>query len=280
MNFDKSIFENRQEKGAPFLAAHRGVCGANIPCNTLAAYKIAVDQGADVVEIDVAISKDGKYFAFHPWTEPIFLKCGRYLHDMTAEEIEDLYILNQDETPTSYKIPTLAEVLALLKDKVYINVDKFWTDVKGISEEIRKAGVEKQVIVKTSTDEKALAEVKKYASDFMFIPMVRSKDEVTDRLLADGVNVIGTEILFETEQEDVISDEYIASMHEKGLLVWANAIIYDEKAVISAHHTDDISLVETPDKGWGWLIDKKVDFIQTDWLLALRLYVEGRNTEN
>ena len=279
MDFSKNIFENRKEKGAPLIVAHRGVCGANIPCNSLAAYKIAVDQGADVVEIDVAISKDGKYFAFHPWTEPIFLKCGRYLHDMTAEEIEKIYILNQDETPTSYKIPTLAEVLALLKDKVYINVDKFWTDVKGISEEIRKAGVEKQVIVKTPTDEKALSEVKEYASDFMFVPMVRSKDDVTDRLLADGVNVIGTEILFETEQEDVISDEYIASMHEKGLLVWANAIIYDEKAVISAHHTDDISLTDSPEKGWGWLMDKKVDFIQTDWLLAARLYIENRKMD-
>ena len=279
MDFSKKIFENRQERNSPFLAAHRGVCGANIPCNTLAAYKIAVDQGADVVEIDVAISKDGKYFAFHPWTEPIFLKSQRLLSEMTAEEIEKLCIVNQDDTPTSYKIPKLEEVLALLKDKVYINVDKFWTDVKGISEEIRKAGVEKQVIVKTPTDEKALADVKKYASDFMFIPIVSGKDEVTDRLIADGVNVIGTEIIFATEQDDVISDEYIASMHKKGLLVWANAIIYDEKAVISAHHTDDISLTDSPDKGWGWLIDKNVDFIQTDWLLALRTYIEGRRVE-
>lgn len=276
MDFNKSIFENRQEKGSPLLAAHRGVCGANVPCNTLAAYKIAVDQGADMVEIDVAISKDGKYFVFHPGTEPIFLKCGRLLTEMTSEEIENLYILNQDEVPTSYKIPTLAEVLALLKDKVYINVDKFWTDIKGISEEIRKAGVEKQVIVKTYTDEKSLAEVKEYASDFMFVPMVWEKDDVTERLMADGVNVIGAEILFKTEQDEVISDEYIASMHEKGLLVWANAIIYDEKAVISAHHTDDISLTDSPEKGWGWLIDKNVDFIQTDWLLALRLYIESR----
>ena len=41
MNFEKSIFENRKELERPFLAAHRGVCGANIPCNSIAAYKIA-----------------------------------------------------------------------------------------------------------------------------------------------------------------------------------------------------------------------------------------------
>lgn len=52
MDFTKSIFQNRQSKGAPLLILHRGVCGANIPCNAPAAYKIAVDRGADLVEID------------------------------------------------------------------------------------------------------------------------------------------------------------------------------------------------------------------------------------
>ena len=276
MNFNKSIFENRQEKGSPFLAAHRGVCGANIPCNTLAAYKIAVDQGADVVEIDVAISKDGKYFAFHPWTEPIFLKCGCYLHDMTAEEIEKIYILNQDETPTSYKIPTLAEVLALLKDKVYINVDKFWTDIEGISREIREAGVEDQVIVKTGIDEKTLAEVKKYASDFMFIPIIREDNGLTDRLMADGINVIGAEVIFDCEDAEVISKSYVEGMHKKGLMVWVNTIIFDERSVLSAGHTDDISLTDSPDAGWGWVIDRGVDMIQTDWTLSLNQYIKSR----
>ncbi|MDE6974435.1 MAG: glycerophosphodiester phosphodiesterase, partial [Lachnospiraceae bacterium] len=30
----------------------------------MAAFRIAVDQGADVVEIDITKSKDGKYFLF------------------------------------------------------------------------------------------------------------------------------------------------------------------------------------------------------------------------
>ena len=41
MDFNKSIFENRKERNYPFLTAHRGVCGANVPCNSIAAYKIA-----------------------------------------------------------------------------------------------------------------------------------------------------------------------------------------------------------------------------------------------
>ncbi len=276
MDFTKSIFENRQERKAPFLTAHRGVCGANIPCNTLLAYKIALDQGADVVEIDVAKTKDGKFYVFHPGMEHVFLKSSRPISDMTAEELEAMYLVNQDSVKTSYKVPTLQEALALLKDKVYINVDKFWTDVEGISNEIRKAGVEKQVIVKTYVDEKSIEAVEKYASDLMFMTLVWGKDDITEKLLKRNINFIGTEVLFGKESDECISDEYIKSMHEKGLLVWGNSIIYNEADVISAYHTDDISLKEGPEKGWGWLIDKNVDFIQTDWLLMLKNYIESR----
>lgn len=276
INFSLSIAENRRRLGRPFLAAHRGICGANIPCNSLAAYKIALDTGADVVEIDVSKSKDGEYFIFHPGMERKFIGEGISLPDMTAKEIKKLRLLNSDRVPTSYPLPTFAEALELLKDKAYINVDKFWNDVEGISAAIRRAGVEKQVIVKTYTDSESLDRVAKYAPDFMFMPMVNKVDEVTDALLARGVNIIGTEILFDSESDPVISREYIDRMHERGLLIWTNAIVYNEKAVISAYHTDDISLTDSPERGWGWLADRGADFIQTDWLAYAKAYFESR----
>ena len=278
MDFNKSIFENRKELNRPFLAAHRGVCGANVPCNSIAAYKIALSQGADVVEIDVSKTKDGKHYVFHPWMEPVFLK-DKYIWEMTAEELEEKRLVNQDSVKTSYKVPTLDEVFALLKDKVYINVDKFWTDVEGITEAIRKAGVEKQVIVKTHVDEESLAKVEKYAPDLMFVPMVRDKDEITEDLLKRNINLIGVEVLFKDDTADCISDKYIEKMHEKGLLIWTNSIIYDENDIINGYHSDDVSVADSPDKGWGWLIDKNVDFIQTDWLLALKCYLASRENK-
>ena len=275
MDFNKSIFENIKELNRPLLAAHRGVCGANIPCNSIAAYKIALAQGADVVEIDVSKSKDGEYFVFHPWMEPQFLK-SNYLWELTAEEIKNLRLLNQDGVPTVYGVPTLEEVLLLLKDKVYINVDKFWTDVEGISKVIRKCGVEKQVIVKTHIEEKSLDEVEKYAPDFMFMPMAWNKDTVTEKLKNRNINQIGVEVLFGKDDLDCISDEYIEKMHNDGYLIWTNSIIYNDAEIINGGHSDDYSLHTSMDKGWGWLIDKKVDFIQTDWLLMLKTYMESR----
>ena len=276
MDFNRTIFENRMERKAPFLAAHRGICGGNIPCNTLAAYKIAVDQGADVVEIDVTKSKDGVFFVFHPFMEPVLLQGGKLITEMTAEEVKNTPLLNQDKVPTHYRVPTLQEVFAFLKDKAYINVDKFWMDVQGITAEIRKAGVEKQVLVKTPIKEEILKEVETYASDLMFCGIAWHQDEISEQLLKRNINFIGMEALFDQDTDEIISEEYIRWMHEHKLLVWVNSIVYDEKEVISAGYTDDISLTESPDAGWGWLIEKKVDFIQTDWILSLRSYLESR----
>lgn len=274
------MISNILSQKKPLLAAHRGVCGANIPCNTLAAYAIALQQGADIIELDVSKSLDGELFAFHPGMEPVYLKCGKMISEMTAKEVREVPLLNQDEVPTHYRVPTLEEALAFLKDKAYINVDKFWTDVEGITACIRRAGVERQAIVKTYLEEDALREVEKFAPDLMFMPMVRHKDESTEMLLKRNINLIGNEVLFDRETDEVISDAYIAELHRKGLLIWANAIVYNEKDVISAGHTDDVSLTEDPDLGWGWLIRKKVDIIQTDWPLMLKQYIDSRKQRN
>ena len=276
MDFNENIFNNRQKLGRPFLVAHRGVYGANVPCNTLAAYAIAVAQGADVVEIDVSRSKDGKLFAFHPGMEKQFLKIDKSISELTYDEVKKLRLYNYDGVLTHYEVPELKDVLSFLKDKVYINVDKYWDDVKGITEEIRNCGVEKQVIVKTYEDEKIYAEVKKYAPDLMYMVMVRNKDTITDKLCEYGLNLIGEEVLFSDMSAEVFSDEYINDMHAKQKMVWVNPIIYNEKDVIAAAFTDDLSLTCGEENGWGKLIDKNVDFIQTDWLMALRAYAVQR----
>lgn len=264
-------------RDTPYIVAHRGVYGANIPCNTLASYQIALNHGADVIELDVSKSKDGELFVFHPGMEPAFLGIEQHISELTAQEVKKLRLLNYDRVPTSYAIPTFEEALRLLKDKAYINVDKFWTDVEGISAQIKKAGVEKQVIVKSAVDEESLLDyVEKYASEYMFMAIVRANDTVTPLIEKRNINYIGTEVLFDKESDPVIGDAYIRSMHEKGYLVWANSIVYDERAVISAFHTDDKSLWQDPTQGWGWLLDKQVDFIQTDWVLALKQYIKDR----
>ena len=49
------------------LVAHRGA-SAYAPEHTLAAYNLAIDQGADFVEQDLAVTKDGVLVCIHDLT--------------------------------------------------------------------------------------------------------------------------------------------------------------------------------------------------------------------
>lgn len=274
IDFSKSLFENAREN--TLVCAHRGVSGANIPCNTLAAFKAALNQGADIIELDVSKSRDGKFYVFHPGMEKAHLGFPMLLSSVSSKRIEKLHFTNQDNTKTECGVNTLEEILSFLKGKCYINIDKFWIDIPGISEIIRKTGVEKQVIVKTKVNDKYLSLVKKYASDFMFMPIVSKEDNITDKLTEDGINCIGAEVLFTSEDDKVCSKEYISSMHEKKKILWVNSIVYDYKAVLSAGHTDDVAVTDDPDFGWGWLIDRDFDIIQADWCQMLKSYINER----
>lgn len=274
MKAAETIF--KQARSRTLICAHRGVSGGNVPCNTTAAFAGALAQGADIIELDVSKSRDGEFFVFHPGMERAHLRSRKSIALMKAAGVKRLRFVNQDNTKTQFGVERLDDVLDFLKGKCYINVDKFWTDVPGISRAIRKAGVEEQVIVKSGFSQKALKQLREYAPDLMYMPIIRERDEVTQTLLDGGVRCVGAEVLFREESAPVASDEYIDAMHRKGLLLFVNAIVYDYKEVLSAGHTDDAAVAGAPENGWGWLLDKGFDIIQTDWCGMLKSYMERR----
>lgn len=52
---------------APCIIAHRGVC-KNVPENTLPAFDLAIQNGADAIEFDLRRTRDGVLIAFHDRT--------------------------------------------------------------------------------------------------------------------------------------------------------------------------------------------------------------------
>lgn len=277
-DFEKNIFEN--SRGKTLLCAHRGVSGADVPCNTMAAFKAAVMSGADMIELDITKSIDGEYFVFHPGMEPAHLRKKKFISAMKSEKVKKLRFVNQDDCVTDFGINTLEEVFDYLRGRCYINVDKYWTDIPGITRCIRKCGVEKQVVVKSAIKDKYIKEILECAPDLMFMPIVRSKDDITEKLIEKGINCIGAEVLFEKEDEPVASPEYIEKMHAGGMVVFANAIVYNKNAVLAAGHSDDNAFVVSPDYGWGWLIDRGFDIIQTDFCPLFKNYIRDRAEKN
>jgi len=256
------------------IAAHRGVFGGNIPCNTLESFQAALNQGADIIELDISMSRDGELFVFHPGMEPVFLGSPVGICDMNAKQVDSLYLRNTDHTPTQYRVPRLREALELLRGRCYINLDKFWTCPERIAGEVRSLGMQDQVIIKTPASEENFAKVEAVAPDLPYMAIAWDNDNFTDNLLNRSIRYVGVEALFSREDVPIARKEYLLSIREKGLIAWANAIVYNYKAVISAHRTDDISIFKNPDEGWGWLIDRGFNIIQTDWPLALNMYLK------
>ena len=105
-------FDLLQEvKSRVLVAAHRGVMGGNVPGNTITAFEAALQQGADMLELDISRSTDGVLYVFHPGMEPVFLKSQRLITDMHSSEVDQLVYHNADATPTPYHIHRFDEVL-------------------------------------------------------------------------------------------------------------------------------------------------------------------------
>lgn len=256
------------------VVAHRGASGGNIPCNTLAAYEIALRQGADMIEVDVSCSRDGKLFLFHPGMEREHLDKNTNLKLMKYENIKKLRYANYDKTPTQFGIAGFDDFLEQFKDRCFINIDKFWDNPEKIYECIKRHGMTDQVLVKSRISQKVLTVLKNLCPELPYIPIVSEKHPMHAELMNTDINYMGAEVLFEKDSSYLASDEFIDMMHRDGKLVWMNAIIYDYTEQLSGGHSDDSALTVSEDYGWGWMADKGVDFIQTDWTMMLVDYLK------
>ena len=125
---------------APLVIGHRGASGL-LPEHTLEAYRVAIAQGADFIEPDLVITKDGGLIARH---EPILDNTTNvaevfgedrmstkildgeevtayFAEDFTLEEIKQLRAVQSrdfrsPEFDGAFEIPTLQEVIELVQE--------------------------------------------------------------------------------------------------------------------------------------------------------------------
>ncbi|HKB04431.1 MAG TPA: glycerophosphodiester phosphodiesterase [Gemmataceae bacterium] len=94
------------------IIGHRGA-SFDAPENTLAAVRLAWEQGADAVEFDVYLSKDGKIVVMHDRDTRRTAGVDKRVVDQTLDELRALDVGKwKDPKFAGEKIPTLAEVLA------------------------------------------------------------------------------------------------------------------------------------------------------------------------
>ena len=132
--------------------AHRGASGY-APENTLSAVALAPEQGADGIELDVQLTKDGKVVVIHDETTDRTSTGKGRVCDYTLAELKELSFHNHMEQYQGEKIPTLQEVLELVKPgTMQVNIELktgiLW--YPGIEEKtlevVQNAGMEDRVI--------------------------------------------------------------------------------------------------------------------------------------
>lgn len=145
-----SLF-TKERTGEPLILAHRGLgqtfpmdgiqadtCTASIIYepehpyleNTIPSMKAAFDSGADMVELDIKLTKDGQFAVFHDWTLECRTDVQGMVKDYTMDELKNIdigygYTADQGATyPFRGKgvglMPSLDEVLATFPDHAFL----------------------------------------------------------------------------------------------------------------------------------------------------------------
>jgi glycerophosphoryl diester phosphodiesterase len=113
----------RQKKSRPLVVAHRGSSGS-APENTLAAFRLAVEEGADMIELDVRMSRDFHLVVHHDRNVRRTTNGEGFIWDKTLNELRMLDAGSwYDQRFKGEQIPTLRQVMEMLPDHVTLNIE-------------------------------------------------------------------------------------------------------------------------------------------------------------
>ena len=132
--------------------AHRGASGY-APENTLEAFALAGEQGAQGIELDVQLTKDGEVVVIHDETIDRVSTGKGAVRDYTLEELRRFSFHNHKKEYEGVQIPTLREVLEQVKPggmevNIELKTGIYW--YPGLEEKtvelVKAAGMENRVI--------------------------------------------------------------------------------------------------------------------------------------
>ena len=167
-SYEEIIASYYDPDGRPMSCAHRAITyiGNPIPENSLPAIQDAIDHKVDIVELDIARTKDGVYVLCHDTSinRTTTYNGSLKVSDMTYAEICKYPLLEytggsrgvyKDEKGNTLVMPTFEEALQLCRGKIMINLDKFtsqWDNRMELYEIVRRNDCLELVIFKGGYD--------------------------------------------------------------------------------------------------------------------------------
>jgi glycerophosphoryl diester phosphodiesterase len=115
----------KPEAGRVLVVGHRGA-EALAPENTWAAFQAGHQAGADLLELDVQLTRDGRAIVYHDFTLQPKLGDPRWVRDLAWEDLRDLDVGSWFSPAfAGERIPRFVDVLTWARGRVAL-----WVDLK------------------------------------------------------------------------------------------------------------------------------------------------------
>lgn len=259
------------------VACHRGDW-RNFPENSISAIESIIRYGADIMELDLKLTKDSVLVLSH---DRDVKRCTNFssvfkdepeksakVSDLTYEEIRKLSLKRAHGVVIdSIKMPTLEQALRCCKDRICVNVDQgyeYYDLVLAITE---KLGTTDQILIKGKKPiEVVAAHESKYEHNMMYMPIVdiqkSAGQKLFDSYLEQGVVPLAYEVCWQSN-DDGAFDAACKKIIGQGSKVWVNTI-WASLCGGDGNDDDAAYLADEPGQVYQQYLDKGVSMIQTD----------------
>ena len=275
-----------QDRDYVFVAMHRGDW-RNFPENSKGAILSAIRLGADIVELDVHMTKDGRFILNHDKTMDRTTTGKGAVHDLTLAEIKQFKMRDRYGTPTDYDVLTLEEALELTRGKILVNIDKFTAHPREILDAVAAVGALKEVLVKsTHAPDDARRFFGEYwkaveSGELLYMPVIQFCWKHHAKAAHDLPLWIAEEPR-KASMYEICADapEYSAAfsqvLNAKGApRLWVNTL-WDE---LDVGHGDKRALLDA-DGNWGWVLSQGATMLQSDYAAELIVYLMQKGRRN
>ncbi len=277
---DKIVREIHNPKSKYVVViSHRGDW-RNYPENSIQAIESIIRMGADMMELDLKLTKDSVLVLCHDKTVDRTTTGHGNVSDLTYAEISKLYLRRGHGVADSrYRMPTLREALKVCKDRITVNVDKgyeFYDLVLKITEEL---GMTDQVLIKGKHSARDVAEkMSQHPRNMMYMPIVNLPGKSGEALLDEYRQRAEVPLAYEVcwKKMSPVVKSYMQQIIASGSKLWVNALWPS----LNGGLDDDAAFDGNPEKVYGQLLGLGATMIQTDRPDYLIKYLrkKGRRT--
>ena len=256
------------------VACHRGDW-RNYPENSLAAIESVIGMGADIVEIDLALTSDSVLVVCHDRTLNRTTTGKGLIAEIPYDSVQRCFLKSGHGVATSHRMPTLREALELCKDRIVVNIDKgyqYYDLVQRLSEEL---GVTGQLLIKgKSPVADVAAKFSRYEHNMMYMPIIDILKPKGQALFAEYLGTDTVPLAYEvcwseyTPAVEACMKKVVAG----GSKLWVNSLWPS----LCGGLCDDAAFEGDPAAIYGKLVDMGATLIQTDRPELLISYLRSR----